>query len=216
MPNGNLFEALHSNNDLDWPTRHKIALGAAHGLSYLHHDCSPAIIHRDVKSTNILLDQFYEAKVADFGVAKVLQACNIGGDSTRVFVGTHGYIAPEYAYSLKVTEKSDVYSFGVVLLELITGKRPIEPEFGENKDIVYWTSHKIYERKDAFVVLDSKISKSFKEEMIRALRIAVSCTDKLPTLRPSMREVVQMLQDADPCKFNTTMQVKGSKHANKL
>jgi serine/threonine protein kinase len=117
---------------------------------------------------------------------------------------------------LKVTEKSDVYSFGVVLLELITGKRPIATEFGENKDIVYWTSHKIYERKDAFVVLDSKISKSFKEEMIRALRIAVSCTDKLPTLRPSMREVVQMLQDADPCKFNTTMQVKGSKHANKL
>ena len=94
MPNGNLFEALHSNNDLDWPTRHNIALGAAHGLSYLHHDCSPAIIHRDVKSTNILLDQFYEAKIADFGVAKVLQACNKGGDSTTAFVGTHGYIAP--------------------------------------------------------------------------------------------------------------------------
>jgi len=214
MPNGNLFEALHSNNDLDWPTRHKIALGVAHGLSYLHHDCSSAIIHRDVKSTNILLDQFYEAKIADFGVAKVLQACNRGGDSTTVFVGTHGYIAPEYAYSLKVTEKSDVYSFGVVLLELITGKRPIEPEFGENKDIVYWASHKIYEKEDAFVVLDSKISKSFKEEMIRALRIAVSCTHKLPALRPSMREVVQMLQDVDPCKWNTTMQVKDSKHAN--
>ena len=115
---------------------------------------------------------------------------------------------------MKVTEKSDVYSFGVVLLELITGKRPIEPEFGENKDIVYWASHKIYEKEDAFVVLDSKISQSFKEEMIRALRIAVSCTHKLPTLRPSMREVVQMLQDVDPCKWNTTMQVKDSKHAN--
>lgn len=213
MPNGNLFEALQSNNILDWPTRHKIALGTAYGLSYLHHDCSPAIIHRDVKSTNILLDQFYEAKIADFGVAKVLQACNRGGDST-VFVGTHGYIAPEYAYSVKVTEKSDVYSFGVVLLELITGKRPIEPEFGENKDIVYWTSNKIYEKEDALVVLDSKISKSFKEEMLRTLRIAVSCTDKLPALRPSMREVVQMLQDADPCNWNKTMQVKDSKPAN--
>ena len=94
MPNGNLFEDLHSHNDLDWPSRHRIALGAAHGLAYLHHDCSPAIIHRDVKSSNILLDQFYEAKIADFGVAKVLQACNIGGDSTIVFAGTHGYIAP--------------------------------------------------------------------------------------------------------------------------
>lgn len=77
-----------------WISRHRIALGAAHGLAYLHHDCSPAIIHRDVKSSNILLDQFYEAKIADFGVAKVLQACNIGGDSTTVFAGTHGYIAP--------------------------------------------------------------------------------------------------------------------------
>jgi len=201
MPNGNLFEALHSHSDLDWPSRHKIALGAAHGLAYLHHDCSPAIIHRDVKSANILLDQFYEAKIADFGVAKVLQACNIGGDSTTFFAGTHGYIAPEYAYSLKVTVKSDVYSFGVVLLELITGRRPIEPEFGENNDIVSWTSGKIYEREDAIVVLDSNISKSFKKEMIQVLKIAVSCTNKLPALRPSMREVVQMLLDADPCKL---------------
>jgi hypothetical protein len=102
----------------------------------------------------------------------------------------------------------------VVLLDVIIGKQPIEPEFGENKDIVYWASHKIYEKEDAFVVLDSKISQSFKEEMIQALRIAVSCTHKLPALRPSMREVVQMLKDVDPCKWNTTMQVKDSKHAN--
>lgn len=201
MPNGNLFEALHSHNDLDWPSRHKIALGAAHGLAYLRHDCSPAIIHRDVKSTNILLDQFYEAKIADFGVAKVLQACNRGGDSITVFAGTHGYIAPEYAYSLKVTEKSDVYSVGVVLLELITGRGPIETEFGENKNIVSWTSGKILKSEDLIAVLDSKISKSFKDQMIQVLKIAVSCTHKLPALRPSMREVVQMLLDADPCKL---------------
>jgi len=169
MPNQNLIEALHSNNNLDWPTRRKIALGKAHGLSYFHHDCSPAIIHRDVKSTNISLDQFYEAKIADFVVAKVLQACNRGGDST-IFVGTHGYIAPEHAYSLKITEKSDVYSFSMVLLELITGKRPIEPEFGEKNDIVYWNTHKIYEKEDAFVVLDSNVSESFKEEIRASLR----------------------------------------------
>eukprot|EP00253_Pinus_taeda_P027106 PITA_27106 len=201
MPNGNLFEALHSHNDLDWPSRHKIALGAAHGLAYLHHDFSLAIIHRDVKSTNILLDQFYEAKIADFGVAKVLQACNRGGDSITVFAGTHGYIAPEYAYSLKVTEKSDVYSFGVVLLELITGRVPIETEFGENKNIVSWTSGKILKSEDLIAVLDSKISKSFKDQIIPILKIAVSCTHRLPALRPSMRKVVQMLLDADPCKL---------------
>jgi len=211
MPNGNLFDALHENNeektlkrsgmDLDWPTRYKIALGAAHGLAYLHHDCLPAIVHRDVKSTNILLDKCYEAKIADFGLAKILQVCG-GRDSTVAFAGTHGYIAPEYAYSLNVTEKSDVYSFGVVLLELVTGKQPIEPGFGENKDIVYWISHKICSQKDAFEALDSKICKSFQEEMMRVLKIAVHCTYNLPALRPTMREVVQMLLDADPCSSN--------------
>eukprot|EP00253_Pinus_taeda_P010240 PITA_10240 len=211
MPNGNLFDALHGNNeekklmrrgmDLDWPTRYKIALGAAHGLAYLHYDSLPAIVHRDIKSTNILLDKFYEAKIADFGIAKNLQACG-GRDSTVAFAGTHGYIAPECAYSLNVTEKSDVYSFGVVLLELVTGNQPIEPEFGENKDIVYWVSHKICSQKDAFEVLDSNICKSFQEEMIKVLKIALHCTYNQPALRPTMREVVHLLLDADPCNIN--------------
>eukprot|EP00253_Pinus_taeda_P012251 PITA_12251 len=187
MPNGNLFDALHKNNeektlkrsgmDLDWPTRYKIALGAAHGLAYLHHDCLPAIIHRDVKSSNILLDKFYEAKIADFGIAKILQTCG-EKDSTVAFAGTHGYIAPEYARSLNDTEKSDVYSFGVVLLELVTGKQPIEPGFGENKDIVHWISQKIRSQNDALEVLDSRTCKSFQEEMIRVLKIAVHCQSR--------------------------------------
>eukprot|EP00253_Pinus_taeda_P034394 PITA_34394 len=210
MPNGNLFDALHKNNektlkrsgmDLDWPTRYKIALGAAHGLAYLHHDCLPAIIHRDVKSSNILLDKFYEAKIADFGIAKILQTCG-GKDSTVAFVGTHGYIAPEYAYALNITEKSDVYSFGVVLLELVTGKQPIEPGFGEDRDIVFWISHEICSQKDAMEALDSKICESFQEEMIKVLKIAVHCTCNVPAQRPTMREVVQMLLDADPCSSN--------------
>uniref|UniRef100_A0A0C9QPU4 non-specific serine/threonine protein kinase n=1 Tax=Wollemia nobilis TaxID=56998 RepID=A0A0C9QPU4_9CONI len=205
MPHGNLFNALHNGDRggghrLDWPTRYKIALGAAQGLSYLHHGCSPAIVHRDVKPTNILLDNYYEAKIADFGVAKILQACSKGAESLTVFVGTHGYIAPEYAYSLKVTEKSDVYSFGVVLLELITGKRCTEPEFGENRDIVYWISRKISSKESALSVLDSRISKPFEEEMMKVLKVAIGCAQKLPALRPSMMEVVQMLVDADPCK----------------
>ncbi|GLJ17330.1 hypothetical protein SUGI_0300900 [Cryptomeria japonica] len=217
MKNGNLFDALHKSDKdnaskggdvyLDWPTRYKIAVGAAHGLAYLHHDCSPAIIHRDIKSTNILLDELHEAKLADFGIAKFLQVGR-GKDSTTAFAGTHGYIAPEYAYSLKVTERSDIYSFGVVLLELVTGKKPTEPEFGENKDIVYWVSRNICTQEGVFKVLDSRISKSYQEEMIQVLKIAVHCTYKLPALRPSMREVVNMLLDADPCSGNFKSQQK--------
>uniref|UniRef100_A0A0D6QYM3 Protein kinase domain-containing protein n=1 Tax=Araucaria cunninghamii TaxID=56994 RepID=A0A0D6QYM3_ARACU len=223
MQNGSLFDALHKTHKdktsngsgfyLDWPTRYKIALGAAHGLAYLHHDCSPPIVHRDVKSTNILLGEFFEAKIADFGIAKILQVGG-GRDSITAFAGTHGYIAPEYAYSYRVTEKSDIYSFGVVLLELVTGKQPIEPEFGENNDIVYWISRKICTRQDALEVLDSRISKSYEEEMYQVLKIAVRCTYKLPAPRPRMREVIQMLLDADPCNFKTTEKEKKSKNTS--
>lgn len=212
MPNGNLWESLHGGNrgtNLDWPTRYKIALGVANGLAYLHHDCQPGIIHRDVKSTNILLDSDYQARVADFGFAKILQACP-RGDSSLGIAGTHGYIAPEYAYSSKVTEKSDIYSFGVVLLELITGRLPVEAEFGENKDIVYWISRKIVTREGAFEVLDYRIYESYKDEMIQALKIAVRCINKLPNLRPSMREVVQMLLEAKPCNMVKSVQGKNN------
>ncbi|GLJ17331.1 hypothetical protein SUGI_0300950 [Cryptomeria japonica] len=213
MENGNLFDALHkvhtdkaskgSGLHLDWPTRYKIAVGAAHGLAYLHHDCLPAIVHRDVKSTNILLDDYYEARIADFGIAKFLQA-DRGKDPTTAFAGTYGYIAPEYAYSSEVTEKSDIYSFGVVLLELVTGKQPVEPEFGDNNNIVFWISQKICSQQGSFEVLDSRISKYFDEEMIKVLKIAVRCTFKLPRLRPTMREVVQMLLEADPCSSSSS------------
>lgn len=95
MKNGSLWDRLHQTigPTLDWQTRYKIALGIAHGLAYLHNDCVPAIVHRDVKSRNILLDEDCEASLADFGVAKILQSCG-KGDSTAIIVGTHGYIAP--------------------------------------------------------------------------------------------------------------------------
>nr|GMD49456.1 proline-rich receptor-like protein kinase PERK4 [Ipomoea batatas] len=109
---------------MEWPTRLKIALGSARGLSYLHEDCHPRIIHRDIKSANILLDNHFEAMVADFGLAK-LSSDNNTHVSTRV-MGTFGYLAPEYASSGKLTEKSDVFSFGVMLLEIITGHRPLD------------------------------------------------------------------------------------------
>ncbi|PIA47175.1 hypothetical protein AQUCO_01400099v1 [Aquilegia coerulea] len=205
MENGNLFQALRreikgGRAELDWIQRHKIAVGAAKGIAYLHHDCSPAVIHRDIKSTNILLDDDYEPKIADFGIARIAQN-SINSLDTSSFAGTHGYFAPELAYSLKVTEKSDVYSFGVVLLELVTGRSPIEAEFGEEKDIVYWVSTHLSSRDDILKVLDQKVSGTAEDDMIKVLRIATLCTTKLPSLRPTMRDVVKMLIDADPCNI---------------
>ncbi|GAB4847861.1 hypothetical protein Ancab_026921 [Ancistrocladus abbreviatus] len=141
MKNGSLGEALHNGKKkkglaLGWNLRYKIAIEAARGLCYLHRDCHPLILHRDVKSNNILLDSNFEAHLADFGLAKFLMD---GGASEcmSAIAGSYGYIAPEYAYTLKVDEKSDVYSFGVVLLELLTGRRPVG-DFDDGVDIVQW------------------------------------------------------------------------------
>ncbi|KAA0065064.1 receptor-like protein kinase HSL1 [Cucumis melo var. makuwa] len=201
MPNGNLWDALHKGwIHLDWPTRHRIAVGIAQGLAYLHHDLSPPVIHRDIKTTNILLDANCQPKVADFGIAKVLQGTK---DSTNsVIAGTYGYLAPEYAYSSKATTKCDVYSFGVVLMELITGKKPIETEYGENKNIVFWVSNKVDTKEGVLEILDNKLKGLFRDDIIKALRIAIRCTYKNPVLRPAMGEVVQLLQEVDPCKFD--------------
>ncbi|KZV40891.1 hypothetical protein F511_05136 [Dorcoceras hygrometricum] len=221
MENGNLFQALHRETkvgspELDWFQRYRIALGAAKGIAYLHHDYSPPIIHRDIKSTNILLDENYEAKIADFGVAKVAELVSPKGSNVSCFAGTHGYIAPgqlmyfnpmyhtQMAYSLKATEKIDIYSYGVVLLELVTGKRPIEEEYGEGKDIVYWVSSHLNNRENVLKILDRKVvTELVQEDMIKVLKIATLCTAKLPNLRPNMKEVVKMLIDAEPCTLRS-------------
>ncbi|KAH6807903.1 Protein kinase superfamily protein [Perilla frutescens var. frutescens] len=126
VPNKTLEFHLHGKGQpvMDWPTRLRIAIGTAKGLAYLHEDCLPRIIHRDIKTANILIDNNFEAMVADFGLAK-LTTENHTHVSTRV-MGTFGYLAPEYASSGKLSEKSDVFSFGVMLLELVTGRQPID------------------------------------------------------------------------------------------
>ncbi|KAJ7949651.1 Receptor-like protein kinase [Quillaja saponaria] len=208
MENGNLFEALHrqikaGRPELDWYQRYKIALGAAKGIAYLHHDCSPPIIHRDIKSSNILLDVDHEPKIADFGVARIAEKSHKVSDYS-ILAGTHGYIAPELAYTPEVTEKSDVYSFGVVLLELVTGKKPTEEEYGEGKDIVYWVLNHLHDRESILSVLDDKVaSESVEDDMIKTLKVGFLCTMKLPSLRPTMREVANMLIDADPSTFKS-------------
>uniref|UniRef100_M1D292 non-specific serine/threonine protein kinase n=1 Tax=Solanum tuberosum TaxID=4113 RepID=M1D292_SOLTU len=127
LENGSLWDLLHGPSKkvkLDWETRLRIAVGAAQGLAYLHHDCNPRIIHRDVKSSNILVDENFEAHLSDFGVAKCIPSAKT--HASTLVLGTIGYIDPEYARTSRLTEKSDVYSFGIVLLELLTGKKPVD------------------------------------------------------------------------------------------
>ncbi|WJX49568.1 Receptor protein-tyrosine kinase cepr2 [Trifolium repens] len=206
MSNGNLFQALHreikdENVTFDWNRRYKIALGGAKGICYLHHDCSPPVIHRDIKSSNILLDEDYEAKIADFGVARFAEKSQMDCSS---FAGTHGYIAPELAYTTEITEKCDVYSFGIVLLELVSGREAVEEEYGEAKDIVYWVMTNLHDRESVLNILDDRVASTHcVDDMIKVLKIAIKCATKLPTLRPTMRDVVKMLIDSEPCKMKS-------------
>ncbi|KAJ1420127.1 Serine/threonine-protein kinase, active site [Sesbania bispinosa] len=213
MENGSLGDMLHHvdmcEELMDWTRRFKIAVGAAQGLAYLHHDCVPTIVHRDVKSNNILLDHDFVPRVADFGLAKTLQHNVSEGVMSRI-AGSYGYIAPEYAYTLKVTEKSDVYSFGVVLMELITGKRPNDSSFGENKDMVKWVtktalspvpeggSGNIGGGHDCVLTLivDPRLNPFTcdYEEIEKVLNVALLCTSTFPINRPSMRRVVELLK----------------------
>ncbi|KAJ4895542.1 Leucine-rich receptor-like protein kinase family protein [Raphanus sativus] len=203
MPNGSLYDMLHTckKSNLGWETRYDIALGASKGLEYLHHGYERPVIHRDVKSSNILLDESFKPRIADFGLAKILQANNGGLDSTHVVAGTYGYIAPEYGYSSKVNEKCDVYSFGVVLMELVTGKKPIEAEYGESKDIVNWVSNNLKSKESVMEIVDKKIGEMYREDAIKILRVAILCTARQPGLRPTMRSVVHMIEDAEPCRL---------------
>ncbi|KAK6115741.1 hypothetical protein DH2020_008010 [Rehmannia glutinosa] len=199
MSHGSLGEMLRGTKGahLQWESRYQIAVDAAKGLCYLHHDCSPSIIHRDVKSNNILLDEDYEAHVADFGLAKFWHDSGVSECMSSI-AGSYGYIAPEYAYTLKVDQKSDVYSFGVVLLELITGRKPVG-DFGDGVDIVKWvreTQSELLQPSDAgsvVAVLDSRLTGYPLTGVVNLFKIAMLCVEDESSARPTMREVVHML-----------------------
>ncbi|RDX63359.1 Receptor-like protein kinase HSL1, partial [Mucuna pruriens] len=195
MPNGSLADMLRGSKKrlLDWPTRFKIAVDAAEGLSYLHHDCVPPIVHRDVKPNNILVDGEFAAKVADFGVAKMVTGVSQGTEPMSGITGSYGYIAPEYAYTLRVNEKCDIYSFGVVILELVTGRPPIGPEYGEN-DLVKWVSSAL-EKEGVDKVIDPTLDSKYREEISKVLSVGLQCTSSIPITRPTMRNVVKMLHE---------------------
>ncbi|XP_010520939.1 PREDICTED: leucine-rich repeat receptor-like serine/threonine-protein kinase At1g17230 [Tarenaya hassleriana] len=199
MPRGTLFNALHRSEppiSLDWRIRYRIALGIANGLAYLHHDCVPQIIHRDVKSDNILLDSEFEPKIGDFGTARLVHQSDETSSARSVIVGTLGYIAPENAYSTYLTEKCDVYSYGVILLELLCRKLPVDPSFEEGLDIVSWTKLNLLEDEEPIGFFDKEISHWVgveQEKALGLLELALQCTEQTAESRPSMRDVLRSL-----------------------
>uniref|UniRef100_M4DQI9 non-specific serine/threonine protein kinase n=1 Tax=Brassica campestris TaxID=3711 RepID=M4DQI9_BRACM len=198
LPNDTLEFHLHGKTGtvMDWPTRLKIALGSAKGLAYLHEDCHPKIIHRDIKASNILLDLNFEAKVADFGLAKLSQDNNTHV-STRV-MGTFGYLAPEYAASGKLTDKSDVFSFGIMLLELITGRRPVDLS-GEMEDsLVDWARPlcmNAAQDGEYGELVDPFLENQYEPyEMARMVACAAAAVRHSGRRRPKMSQIVRILE----------------------
>ncbi|KAG1330509.1 Receptor-like serine/threonine-protein kinase [Cocos nucifera] len=196
MPNGSLDALLHGKSSkekpLDWSSRCKIAVGAARGLSYLHHDCIPHIIHRDIKSSNILLDQNMEARVSDFGLATLMEPDQ--SHVTTIVAGTFGYLAPEYFDTGRATTKGDVYSFGVILLELLTGRRPTDESFIEGgKKLVTWVKEVVEEGREEHAIDGSLVC--FPIEKVRKVfAIADKCLESDPLKRPTMAAVLKMLE----------------------
>ncbi|KAJ4958335.1 hypothetical protein NE237_025446 [Protea cynaroides] len=199
VPNNTMEFHLHAKGRpvMDWPTRLKIALGSAKGLAYLHEDCHPKIIHRDIKAANVLLDIKFEAKVADFGLAKFASDVNTHV-STRV-MGTFGYLAPEYAASGKLSDKSDVFSYGVMLLELITGRRPVDSANTFMDDsLVDWARPlmtRALEEGNYDTLVDARLQNDYNPvEMARMVACAASCVRHSARRRPRMSQIVRALE----------------------
>ncbi|KAG5247758.1 hypothetical protein IMY05_004G0110600 [Salix suchowensis] len=198
VPNSTLEFHLHGKGHptMDWPTRLKIALGSARGLAYLHEDCHPRIIHRDIKAANILLDYSFEAMVADFGLAK-LSSDTYTHVSTRI-MGTFGYLAPEYASSGKLTDKSDVFSFGVMLLELITGRRPVDLSGDMDDSLVDWARPlcaKALEDGNYGELVDPSLEGNYDlQEVACMVACAGASVSHSAKMRPKMSRIVRALE----------------------
>ncbi|XP_021761842.1 tyrosine-sulfated glycopeptide receptor 1-like [Chenopodium quinoa] len=198
MQNGSLDYWLHENpngpSQLDWPLRLKIALGAGKGLAYMHQICEPHIVHRDIKSSNILLDENFEAHVADFGLSRLIlpYATHV----TTELVGTLGYIPPEYGQAWVATLRGDIYSFGVVMLELLTGKRPVEVSKSKaSREIVVWVQQLKNEGKHEEIYDSVLRGKGYEQEMLQVLEVACKCVNQNPQVRPTINEVVDQLKN---------------------
>ncbi|XWS41662.1 hypothetical protein CRYUN_Cryun17cG0101700 [Craigia yunnanensis] len=193
-PHGSLTSLLFGSPEcLDWKRRFKVAIGIADGLKYLHHDCQRRIIHRDIKASNILLTQDYEAQISDFGLAKWLPE-NWPHHVVHPIEGTFGYLAPEYFMHGIVDEKTDVFAFGVLLLEILTGRHAVD---SSRQSLVIWAKP-LLESNKVKELVDPRLEDNYDPtEMKRAMLTASMCISHLATMRPSMTRVVQLLKNED-------------------
>ena len=198
---GNLDSFIHegSTKKVNWAVIHKIAIDIAQALAYLHYSCVPRIVHRDIKPSNILLDQDLNAYLSDFGLARLLEVSET--HATTDVAGTFGYVAPEYATTCRVSDKADVYSFGVVLLELMSGKKSLDPsfsEYGNGFNIVAWAKLLIKEGRCSELfcpeLWEAGTEAEEKEKLLELLRLASTCTVESLSVRPSMKQVLDKLK----------------------
>ncbi|KAL7162171.1 hypothetical protein ACSBR2_042614 [Camellia fascicularis] len=192
MPNGSLESQLHGashGSALTWHLRMKIALDVARGLEFLHERCNPPVIHRDLKSSNILLDSNFNAKLSDFGLA--IAGGNQSKDNVKLS-GTLGYIAPEYILDGKLTDKSDVYAFGVVLLELLMGRKSMERATSDqHQSIVSWAMPQLTDRSKLPNIVDPVIRNTMDlKHLYQVAAVAVLCVQREPSYRPLITDVL--------------------------
>ncbi|XP_059641531.1 putative serine/threonine-protein kinase [Cornus florida] len=176
---------------LNWPQRAAICMGTASGLAFLHEEAEPHIVHRDIKASNILLDENFHPKIGDFGLAKLFPD-NVSHISTRV-AGTIGYLAPEYALLGQLTKKADVYSFGVLILEIISGSSSSKSAFGEDMLVLVEWTWKLREEGRLLDIVDTELAEYPKDEVLRFMKVALFCTQAASHRRPAMKQVVEML-----------------------
>jgi serine/threonine protein kinase len=203
MPNGSLERVLYQETGegalLDWPHRQNVAIGLASVLTYMHQDCEQQVIHRDIKTGNVLLDGNLNARLGDFGLAKLMD--HDKSPVSTLTAGTMGYLAPEYLQYGKATEKTDAFSYGMVILELACGRRPIEREPDSHRmvNLVDWvwglhSQGRIIEAADARLLGEFNV-----EDMRKLLLVGLSCANPDSSKRPTMRRVLQILSnEAEP------------------
>ncbi|XP_044485194.1 probable receptor-like protein kinase At1g80640 [Mangifera indica] len=208
MQNGSLETQLHGPThgaDLTWHIRMKIAVDVARGLEYLHEHCNPPVVHRDLKSANILLDSNFNAKLSDFGLAVT------GGTQNKnvKISGTLGYVAPEYLLEGKLTDKSDVYAFGVVLLELLMGRRPVEKMSpSQCQSIVTWAIPQLTDRSKLPSLVDPVIRDTMDlKHLYQVAAVAVLCIQSEPSYRPLITDILHSFIPIVPTKLGGSLRV---------
>ncbi|XP_059290327.1 putative receptor protein kinase ZmPK1 [Lycium ferocissimum] len=206
MEHGSLADNLHANNILDWQKRFEIALGTAKGLAYLHEECLEWVLHCDIKPQNILLDSNYEPKVADFGLSRLLNRSGVDNSCFSTIRGTRGYMAPEWIFHHPITSKVDVYSYGILLLELITRKSPnraqsnnMDNDEMQDTTLVTWVREKMHGVEQTATQIQQVVDPSldgvnYLEKMEVLIKVALQCSEEDRDARPTMSQVVDMLQ----------------------